>query len=200
MKKTLLTLCAAVIAVSSFAQNSDRIRKPFKFDLAVGLAVPAGSGTNIGFNFAFEPKYAVVENIAVGMRMEWLAAAHNYTVGNNSNDGQGDVTTLNSYLATGDYYFSNKAFRPFVGGGLGVFTTGTATYKSSDGNYYDYQIPSSTKFGGMIRAGFEVMHFRLGAEYNIAGNTNFTSPYTNGQLKNSYFALKVGAFIGGGKY
>lgn len=200
MKKIVLIVFAVTITLSASAQNPDHIFKPFKVDVAMGIAIPQGSGTNLGFNGAIEPKYAVLEQLAVGLRIEGLAAVHNFNVGEYQNDSEGDVTTSTSYLGTADYYFSNRAFRPFVGAGLGVYKTGKTTYKSADGSYYDYDIPSSSKFGGMIRAGFEVLHFRLGAEYNFVGNSSYTSPYTQGQLKNGYFSLKFGVFIGGGKY
>jgi hypothetical protein len=60
-------------------------------------------------------------------------------------------------------------------------------------------VPKPTSFGGMVRAGFEVTHFRMGLEYNFVNNT-FVNPYTNNTIKNGYFSIKVGVHIGGGKY
>ena len=57
----------------------------------------------------------------------------------------------------------------------------------------------------MLRAGFEVGHFRMAFEYNLIGKT--TATVTDGSTgttstisaKNSYAAIKLGFFIGGGK-
>ena len=81
---------------------------------------------------------------------------------------------MSSYLATGDYYFTNDYFRPFVGAGVGLFKLAAASFDNGDGSPDDL-VCSSTKFGGMVRAGFEMGHFRLGVEYNLIGNTTPSS-------------------------
>ena len=59
-----------------------------------------------------------------------------------------------------------------------------------------------------IRAGFEVMHFRLGIEYNLIGNSSESQTFTDGtgntvtntvSSKNSYLGIKLGFFIGGSR-
>jgi outer membrane protein X len=198
MKKTILSLCAAFIAVSSFAQDADRIYKPFKVDVTTGVSILQGSGTNIGFLFAVEPKYAVLEQLSVGIRWEGLMGLHNIS-SNADNSSESDVTFGSSYIATADYYLNNNTFRPYVGVGLGMYKTSKVTYKGTDDNTYDFNVPKPTTVGGMVRAGFEVTHFRMGLEYNYVNNT-FTSPYSNKDIKSGYFSIKVGVHIGGGKY
>lgn len=194
MKKLVCYLGALAIAQFALAQQSDtcRIFKKFKVDVSLGYAVPqsspAGSNFNGGVLFAIEPKYAVIDLLAIGFRYEAAATAHEYNI-NNSNQSNGKANT--SYFLTSDYYFSNKSFRPFVGGGVGLFVF--ANFDSSnifnlfptDSSYHS--IPTTSKFGFMVRAGFEASHFRLGIEYNFVGNGA------------SYLGLKVGAFIGGGR-
>jgi hypothetical protein len=63
---------------------------------------------------------------------------------------------------------------------------------------------SSSKFGGMVRAGFELGHFRLGVEYNLIPSTKITGDDGAGgtysvTAKNSYLGFKAGFFFGGGR-
>jgi outer membrane protein X len=109
------------------------------------------------------------------------------------------VKAAGSYLATGDYYFNdNYSFRPFAGAGAGLFTIAAAEVTSST-----EAVGASRKFGGLLRAGFEASHFRLGIEYNLVPNTTFNGFDYNGEpakvtSKNSYIGLKLGVCIGGG--
>jgi hypothetical protein len=68
MKKVLFGL--SILATSILANAQETTFKPFKFDIATGYAVPGGSGTKGGLIFAFEPKYALNDNITVGLRWE----------------------------------------------------------------------------------------------------------------------------------
>jgi outer membrane protein X len=112
----------------------------------------------------------------------------------------GSVKFSSSYLATGDYYFTNNyKFRPFAGAGAGVFLlAGLESNQSAD------QISTGTKFGGMLRIGMEISHFRLGVEYNLVPKTTFVGFDQNGNevsgltSKNSYIGIKIGACFGGG--
>lgn len=90
-----------------------------------------------------------------------------------------------SYLATGDYYFSNNKFRPFIGAGAGVYTY--ANVSSEDDISSTDDIPKTSNFGAMVRGGFEYGHLRLGVEYNFVKD------------KSGYLGLKLGVVIGGGR-
>ena len=192
MKKLVCYLVALAMAQFALAQQNDtgRVFKKFKVDISLGYAVPqgspAGSDYNGGALFAIEPKYALTDQLAIGFRMEAAATVHEYN-NNNSNQSNGKANT--SYLLTGDYYFSNKSFRPFAGAGAGIFTF--ANFDSSTNlttpESIESSIPVNSKFGFMARAGFEASHFRLGIEYNFVGSGA------------SYLGIKVGAFIGGGR-
>jgi len=188
MKKTITFAAFIAAAIFTHAQTDQtRIYKPFKVDVSAGFALPlGGSGSKAGGLFAVEPKYAVSEAFALGLRMEAAALAR-VTIINNV-EYTGDVQGNASYLLTGDFYFSNENFRPFAGVGTGAYTIA-----SSDINNVPEIIPTDTKYGFMIRGGFETGHFRFGVEYNIVGSTDF-SPHNN------YIGFKVGGFFGGGKY
>jgi hypothetical protein len=190
-------LFAAFVGVLSFIgasaqEENDRIFKPFKVDVSLGFALPmgGGSGAKGGALFAVEPKYAVVENIAVGLRLEGAAMAR--AVIDNGTEVIGEAQVNGSYLLTGDYYFSNNTFRPFLGAGAGLYSIAGAAVNSND-PVQEEDILTANNFGAMIRGGFEAGHFRLGIEYNIAGKTNFSS-------NNDYLGFKIGVCIGGGRY
>ena len=95
------------------AQNygsGDRIFKKFKVDVSLGYAMPqetSGPGKKAGVLFAIEPKYAVMDELSVGLRMEGAAMANVDMEGE-----KGHIKVNSSYLATGDYYFSNNKFCP----------------------------------------------------------------------------------------
>jgi hypothetical protein len=187
MKKriSILTALLCIFSLSMQAQDegaNGRVFKKFKVDVSVGYAVPQksqGAGRNAGVLFAIEPKYAVMDQLCVGLRIEGAAMVNVDEAGQT-----GNAQVNASYLATGDYYFSNNKFRPFVGAGLGVFTYANV---SSDNNSTLDDIPTTSAFGGMARAGFEYGHLRIGVEYNFVKD------------KSGYLGLKLGVVFGGGR-
>jgi opacity protein-like surface antigen len=192
MKKCFLILAFATIVSFSATAQSDSDLKPFKVDISLGYAIPGGSGAKGGVLFAIEPKYAVMSQLAVGLRMEAAVIARFSGYDADGYPSDASVKAAASYLATGDYYFTdNYSFRPFAGAGAGIFSLASAEVNStSDG------VSAGTKFGGMIRAGIEMSHFRLGVEYNIVPKTKFTGFDNNGDetsltSKNGYLGIKL---------
>ena len=170
--------------------------KPFKVDLSTGYAIPSGKGAKGGILFALEPKYAVMDALSVGLRLEGAVMARGRST-DNAEEIEVDVKASASYLATADYYFSNSTVRPFAGAGVGLFSLAGASGDEDNVGVSG----ASSKFGGMLRAGAEIGHFRIGVEYNLVGNTDLkdASNQTIGTAKNSYIGIKLGAVIGGGR-
>ena len=203
MKKLLFStaiLCLAVFTKSE-AQKSEGSFKPFKVDVSFGYALPiGGSGGKGGGLFAIEPKYAVIPEISVGIRFEAaLTVSGTSDLANGtSNNSTASVKASSSYLATGDYYFSENDLRPFAGAGVGIFQTAGLQLNSSNIN-----MASGSKFGGMLRAGVEYKHGRFGLEYNLVGKTSVapSSPTSKDgyTIQNSYVGIKFGVIIGGGR-
>ena len=167
-----LALCVLLFQAAN-AQTGERIFKKFKVDLSIGYAIPEasiGADAIVGVVVAIEPKYSVIDQISVGLRMEAALMA-----GIDKDRKKGGLTASGSYLVTGDYYFSNNKLRPFAGLGAGVFTNSDGI---SDVN---------SKFGLMTRAGIEYSHLCLGFEYNFVPD------------KAGYLSLKIGVCIGGGR-
>jgi outer membrane protein X len=183
MKKSLL-LFAIVIGFSVAAKAQSATYHNFKVDIGIGYAIPSESsgtnGTKAGVTFTVQPHYRLSDDLAVGLRFEGAALGDK-----NENDGGNHVkiSVLVSYCATGEYYFTQKGIRPFVGAGLGIFTQ-SASLDSDSGD--KLASANSSKFGFFPEAGIEAGHFRLSADYDILGNNS------------SYFSIKIGAFFGGG--
>lgn len=191
----MLLAAGLLMSSAAMAQEDDapsRVFKPFKVDVSIGYALPMGGGTGskAGVLFVVEPKYAIADQFAIGLRLEGAAMARGVIV--NGSEFEGDVQGNGSYLLTGDYYLSNRGFRPFIGAGGGLYTVAGA-YVSSTTTTTDADVLTDNKFGGMFRAGFEAGHFRLGVEYNLVGKTDFS-------LNNNYMGFKLGVCIGGGRY
>jgi outer membrane protein X len=201
--KKLLSLGILLLSVSMLHAQVG-IFKPFKVDVSFGYAMPAGGGAKGGVLFAVEPKYAVLDQLAVGLRMEAAVTAR-AAIAPDGSSASGDVKASGSYLATGDYYFVNTPFRPFVGAGAGIFTLAAVSAGADNQGNTSMTAASSSKFGGLVRAGFEFGHFRLGVEYNLVSKSTVPVYDMNGNslgnvdIKNSYLGLKAGFFFGGGR-
>lgn len=184
MKRILAFLLFVLSACLANAQTF----KPFKVDASFGYANPRGNVAKAGVLFALEPKYAVSDALSLGLRWEGaLTAAIHYNA--NGQKVTGDVKALSSYLATGDYYINTNRFRPFVGAGTGLFRVANVGADSDDVNDSEDVISEeyATKFGGMLRGGFEFGHLRAGLEYNIIGE------------RHNYLGIKLGLTFGGGR-
>src|SRR5579872_400285 len=106
MKKTLLTTVVLLCALFLHAQYSqDRVFKPFKVDVSAGPAIPQGSGSKFGVVVVIEPKYAIVDQFAVGLRIEEAVMARAFPNGDGTYSSA-SVSGAAGYLATGDYYFT----------------------------------------------------------------------------------------------
>lgn len=200
MKKiSLFLVFASLVSFSSFAQDSDL--KPFKVDVSFGYAIPGGSGSKGGVLFVVEPKYAIMPNLAVGLRLESAIVARSSGFDANGDLLDVDVKASGSYLVTGDYYFSdNYSFRPFAGAGAGLFSLAGVSVTSAGAE----SVGTSSKFGGMVRGGIEAGHFRFGVEYNLVPKTVLDGFDANGNpakvdSKNSYIGIKLGVCFGGGR-
>jgi outer membrane protein W len=185
MKKLSFVLAFIVATIAVNAQST--AFKTFKVDLATGYAIPGGSGAKGGVLFAVEPKYAVNDNITVGLRMEAAIMAR-ATVDATGNLQEADVKASGSYLLTADYYLNTNKFRPFAGVGVGLYSTAGAKVDNSGTTG---EVSSGNKFGGLPRVGFELGHFRMALEYNVVGKT--------GTINNNYMGIKLGFFVGGGR-
>ena len=193
MKQLILCLALTAIGISTItAQDGERIFKRFKGDVSLGYAQRLGNGGAGGVLFAMEPKFAILDQLWVGLRIE--GAVMSKAISSNNVYSDDDAILSGSYVATADYYFTNNySVRPFVGGGVGVFSI-----VSDLTDYYDDNL--SYKFGGLIRAGVEIKHFRFGLEYNMTPAATSYSLGTPSTVSGttSYIGIKAGVCFGGG--
>lgn len=202
MKKTLLVSVFLLSLFLVHAQNGDRVFNPWKVDVSLGGAIPQGPGAKGGGLFVVEPKYAVIDQFWVGLRVETAVMARSYQFSDGSSSST-NVSASGSYLATGDYYFTTENFRPFIGVGAGIYRLASVSIDENGNN--NGEIAAGVKFGGMARVGFEAGHFRLGIEYNLLPNTRLqVTDYTssspnllNTTYKNNYLGIKLGIVFGG---
>jgi hypothetical protein len=182
MKKLLLFSVLIVFAFLANAQStttttSTTTYKAFKVDVDLGYAGPSSGTAEAGAVFAIEPHYRLSDDFALGLRIEGAALVYK------NGAGKTKGSLLTSYCVSGDYYLAENGFRPFIGAGVGIFDQ-----QSVSGNSGNVAlVPGGTNFGVFPRIGFETGHFRLSADYDIAGNNS------------NYFAIALGVFFGGGK-
>jgi Outer membrane protein beta-barrel domain len=205
MKKLLLIgaiVCFSLMAraQSTPSSSSSSEYHAFKVDLTLGYAIPPSNSTSAGDNvkagvtFGLEPHYRLSDALAIGLRIEGAALAYGNTSGSGENtSGSANVSVIYSYCPSIEFYLLKGGFRPFIGGGAGIFDQGSVSISGSDqGTSNTGYVTLGSKFGFFPRAGFEVGHFRLSAEYNILGND------ANGNSSN-YAAFNIGFFFGGGR-
>jgi hypothetical protein len=175
MKKLLLF--SALIAFAFFANAQSTTYHAFKVDLDLGYAGPSSGTATAGAAFAIEPHYRLSDDFALGFRFEGAALIYK------TSEGKNKGSLLSSYCVTGDYYLAQNGFRPFIGAGAGFFQQQSVAANSGNVNL----VPGATNFGFFPRIGFEAGHFRMSADYDVAGNNA------------NYFAITLGVFFGGGK-
>ncbi len=183
----------AFIVMASLVQWAHaQEQNKFRVGLDFGYAMPDGGG---GILLAIEPKYNVADNMNIGLRFESAAMAKNITAGGASIEAE--LASSTSFTGTFDYYFSSgtSSFAPFLGAGIGYNALANAEIKI-DG-FGSEKAEVDGKFGGLVRAGFELGKLRLAATYNLIGKSDLGE---GAEIKNSYFGISLGFYFGGGKW
>jgi outer membrane protein W len=198
MKKLLLSVLAVLVFGFSYAQKMDG----FRVGIDLGYVKPASGGG--GISFTIEPKYNISDNMNVGLKIGGAGMVKE-VVYSNGQTTKAQIGAVAFYTGTFDYYFheSGKDFAPFVGGGISYNALANVEIKTDNGTTPPItNIEAKTKMGGLLRAGFEYQHFRLGLEYNIIPRSTLqnASGAAIGTISNSYFGLNLGFYIGGGKW
>ncbi|MDR3187632.1 MAG: hypothetical protein LBT94_00390 [Prevotellaceae bacterium] len=185
--KRKIFIFAALLLPASYAAQAQYSYKPFRIDVGAGLSFPVNA-FGIGVLGSVEPQYSVGP-IGIGARVE-------YHVEGYGTEANGSVTKFNNaLLLTGDYRFSSATYRPFVGLGLGSYLTAADLWNSDEyGGSSTYRL-FGQKAGAMLRAGFDLPHFRFALCYHITGS----GKYENVKVNFSYLAFTVAVGIGGGK-
>lgn len=191
MKKIILSLVCLMTFASATAQEKGK----FRVGLDLGYTIPSGGGG--GVLLSLEPKYNITDNSNIGFRLGSAAMTRNFS--GTGTDLKANLSSNGSYVATYDYYFKgNSSFVPYVGGGAGIYTLANVEFSSVGAGNLD----AKSKFGGLLRTGFEWGKFRMGLEYNMVPKSNLQniSGSTTATAKNSYLGIHLGFYVGGGKW
>jgi outer membrane protein W len=203
--KRLLLFGALLLPLSALAQAY----KPFKVTVSVGYVKPTGRVSNDtplkgsgGGLVAIEPKYSLTDKLEVGLRLETTVAKRIYLYQTTSGEysGETELKGAGSALATLNYFFSAKRFRPYVGVGGGLFYVAGTTVSLREGLVNDtFDDDADYKPGLMGRVGFKLGHLNVAAEYNAVPKS--TDAFRGGTIasKTSYLSLKLGVDFGGGR-
>ena len=178
--------------------------QPFRLDTDFGFADIPDQGTK-GGSVAVEPKLNVMDNLAVGLRVEAMIAGG----GNIGAPGSGSVSMKeNIDVATmlkGDFFLSRGSVRPWVGLGVGTYDVvgqGVST-DSSSGASVDQK--AGRFFGVAPQVGLEMGGFRLAATYNDVAKADVVVTQSVGggtqtkKYSDNYFTLSIGFRMGGRK-
>jgi len=160
MKKLFLTVFAmGILAYSSMAQ--------FHAELGLNFNSPQGDfadAYDLGVGFYIEPKYALNENIDLG-----LLISSNAFAGGDLTGSTASVSALGMWaiLPTFTYRFSTNKVTPYGGLGLGLYSVeGVEVSGFPKGE-------SESKIGFAPRAGVYLGRLNLGVAYNIVSDFNF---------------------------
>jgi hypothetical protein len=188
MRKYACILLASLIFSKITNAQPGQVYKPFKIDIGIGTT---GQPFDVsGLLFYAEPSFTLGGRFKPGLRFEYVFL---------------DMKNIGSSALTFDYYFiTTNRFRFFAGGGYSLFTT-SSTGGCSTGTVTAQNFSTTKKPGALARLGFDIDHFHLSVEYNFVPSTYFNTAGNTDQTastvlyRNSYFALKFGVSIGGGK-
>lgn len=206
MKKSILCLFVVLFTLSLSAQQKGKIRVGFD----AGLGFP---NKGLGFGGDLDFRYNIMDNLNVGVKFSGDALMKDLQIDEINSNVYAAVSAISSTLVTSDYYFNKgtSIFAPYLGGGLGVYkimnlgitSAGNNPNVSTSINMSGY--PSYSKFGGLIRGGFESGHFRMGLELFLIPESPVT-PFDNTTILpspttgNSFLKLSLGFYFGGGHW
>jgi len=175
------------IASTAPAQTSPAF-KPFKVD--AGFGIGEQSSEPPGFLLFLEPSYCFANKYKAGIRFEQAILS---------------MKSIGSSAITFDYYItSGTAIRTFAGGGYSYFST-TVSGGCDPGPGTAQIVRNTKKSGALLRAGFELYHFRLSMEYNFVPSTYVSAVSQDGEAtstviyKNGYLGIKGSISIGGAR-
>ena len=188
MKHLTFSILLSLVSFISYGQEFRKVKVNFGFGQGSGLENYHQRGSVSTALIYLEPSYRLKDNLSIGIRFE----------------GSLDPSkNMGNYGIIGQYYFSNKAFRPFAGLGVGMYHASIG-----QGAYYGYGSRNEeTTFGLYPRLGFDYGHLSFLIDLNLVSKAKATvnSPVDQGgqvytdYLNYNYLSVKAGVFFGGGR-
>jgi hypothetical protein len=137
---------------------------PIRFDVGLSGAWQNGTGKG-GFGGSVEGKFALMDNINVGLRIDGVAMF------GGSFDGASNVSigigVAESFLLKGEYLLGTGWARPFASFGLGVYNIAGEDESASGAGSASISQKAGEYFGIAPEIGFDFGHVRLCAVYNV---------------------------------
>ena len=187
-KFSLPVLCL-LLMTNAFGQEAGQFKK---FRVLLGAGYAMGSGYTSGGIFGtLEPGYRISDRITSSLRAEFAGIARGDYEGLSVNV---DISKISSFTVNAVYYFGDEFVRPFAGFGAGSYRLSSIEYKL-DGSGTNQGTGNSKEFGFYPRIGVETGHVHFSLDYNVIPKTEADGA----EFKNSYFAIRVGVFFGGGR-
>jgi len=192
-----LSAIVLMFAICANAQEEGKVR----VGLNLGGAFPAGG---FGVMVDLGAKYNLNDRMNVGLRVGSAGLIKEIESTASGEFVEAEISGQGSYLGTFDYYYFplSGSFTPYVGGGLGIVSVAAVSIADGDDEDDFTGLSAETKFGGMIRGGFELGKFRTTLEYNLVPKTTIEAVDGTelGEVSNGFFGVTIGFFVGGGRW
>lgn len=163
-----------------------------KFRVGAGAGFASGSGyTSAGGFGTIEPAWRFSDRLMGGLRVEWAGIARSDIENFSANV---DVARIFSFGPNLTWYFAGDIVRTFASVGVASYNLLSVQYRLSSGGPI-HATGQKTEIGFYPRVGLELGHFVFSIDYNIIPKTR--TPET--EFRNSYLAIRLGFFFGGGR-
>lgn len=194
MKKLIFSILLVALTCNVVAQEKGKVR----IGLDAGLAFP---NRGIGIDGGIDIRYNFMSNFNAGIKFGLAALAKdivNTPLNYSATAGAATYT-----LFHGDYYFNKPAssFAPFLGAGAGSFTVANVHVDAANQSVSS-NILTDSKYGVLLRGGFEAGKFRMALEYYMIPPSTLVDIYNArfGTTGNNFLNLSIGFYIGGGRW
>jgi hypothetical protein len=214
MHRTVLRalLALAPLALPSVALAQAPSYQPIRFDLTVYGGYAPADAAAYGGGIVLEPKYNLLDQLAIGLRLEAGAFA-TQSVSSSSAGGQVDVSqsarAVSAFLAKADWYVTTSSVRPFVGLGAGLYRIASGSQSVSGSGASTAVVQRAESFSGFgvaPQVGVNFGGFRLAATYHVITGSDQVvvtqavgAAPTETKLSKNYFAFEIGGTIGGNR-
>jgi outer membrane protein W len=198
--RTGILAFAALVAGAHAAHAQAANYQPIRVDSGLVGTYASASGRG-GFGAIVEPKFAIHDQVSVGLRFEG-AVMFGGSFGNDST--KVSLGAVASALAKGEYLLTTGTVRPFVGLGLGVFDIVSQSVEAGPMTSSVDQ-RAGRYFGVAPQIGIDLGRLRLAATYNAilgadvevhqtVGNIDQTASYSQ-----NYLTFEMSFRFGGGR-
>ncbi len=203
-RAAVFSILINVVTLPSIISAQSQNYQPIRFDLGPSYIITDEYWGGWGIGSWAELKYNLKDQIAVGVRVDGIAALGGMLSDKPEISQKAGV----AFLLKGDYFFSDHKIRPFAGMGMGMYIHGGQ--KVSTGTTGTSASQAAGKFFGIApEIGIDLSHFRISLVYNIlmgstmeasqTVTTGGTSIQQAAKISQNYWGIEIGGYFGGGK-